>query len=1052
MKNRSKIAFIFFVGFAILANLLATSFAYADYLSELRELRQQQANQLYAQELRSQASAESAVTPWSGSTSDLESIAASLFDDASVSIRNLSFSGSPEALGSYEELPTGEASTRRGVILSTGLAIHADTVSFPSVNLGQPGDPRLSELSGGPTFDAAIIEFEFQVAEPGIRFEFQFASEEYPEFVREGFNDVFALDINGSNCALTPTGQLISVDQSVFSSAPEGLSYNGITGVNTCARLVQPAPAWNTARFAIADTGDEIFDSAVFVAGFRRNIPPLMFIHGWTSEAAAWDPAKTLLREVAALDADQDDRIEIISSRKENTIDAWASIADNAQVIIDQADELFSRHGQRVNVIAHSKGGLDTRLASALRPDLFDTVVMLGTPNAGSLAADNLCELPLSLVNEKKRFGSCSRPANAGLNDLRIYSMLSFNRTWASPPSISYFTLGGDKGTTTGKQRCWAENNNVRILGNASKLWWAYGTASPNGWDSPVCLNSLFALSLQEYVLQSDEDSQGPVNFYAHIPLGYYDDYDHTDVQVRACALLPAFGLVLPPGTVNESTQIGELDRFCATFRQPYATQAVALETFANNFGVSTLAEQTQASEETEVHSKKLLSPLVASTPLTLPSGGDRPVAVIVGHDADEVRLLTSDGVPLEVDISDLGPYEVATFATDLAAGSTVILQAQGGTEAIVTFLVARVANPPELAVQVTETGARAIITDPAGGPVSGLVYAISGDETLIVDGEPFADIGSATVDFALPAGQRVEVYAAVEQPYTRELSTSVVSMDANAFAGDVTLQEAVGQRLVVTLPVQTSVAGTYGGSLSLTDADGALIATGAALGDLANVAGELTFTFDLPAAQAAVAEGRGPLWFRDLILTRIDTGYALVAQLDGPFGILDGSLVGVPTTPLLGSVEVQVYDAEIIFVIPVLAVETYERPLLVQGRVLGPDGSLIRQFSHEVSHSAVSVTLGVGDLISGGDGTYLLTQLRLVDGVTGGTLHSVAAVPALFKNARDEELPALEDDGAPGNGGRSGGGGSMSIWFLGLFAMLLLAYRGRRTGDKQFF
>ena len=158
----------------------------------------------------------------------------------------------------------------------------------------QPGDPTLTNLAGITTYDAAALDFDFVPPSSGIPFRFVFASEEYNEFVYKGYNDVFAIFINGTNCALVPgTNLAVSVDRinggnpfgaanasrpELFknnardSGAPMNTEMDGLTTVLTCSAPVTPG-ATNHARLAIADAGDAILDTAVFIEGRSGTSP-----------------------------------------------------------------------------------------------------------------------------------------------------------------------------------------------------------------------------------------------------------------------------------------------------------------------------------------------------------------------------------------------------------------------------------------------------------------------------------------------------------------------------------------------------------------------------------------------------------------------------------------------------------------------------------------------------------------------------------------------------------------------------------------------------------
>lgn len=217
-----------------------------------------------------------------------------------VSVSNVTYQGTGTSSGTFTggTQPIGFSD---GVILSTGDA--ANVVGSPafnsSVTLGLAGDPSLQALNGGtPTHDATVLEFDFVPTNALITFQYVFASEEYNDFVGQGFNDTFGFFVNGTNAALIP-GTAINVSINNVNScnhkiyyvnntaanastictttpAPAGrlTSLNGLTKVFTVKAKVTPGVN-NHIKLAIADTGDFAVDSDVFIeAGSFISVNP----------------------------------------------------------------------------------------------------------------------------------------------------------------------------------------------------------------------------------------------------------------------------------------------------------------------------------------------------------------------------------------------------------------------------------------------------------------------------------------------------------------------------------------------------------------------------------------------------------------------------------------------------------------------------------------------------------------------------------------------------------------------------------------------------------
>jgi len=183
--------------------------------------------------------------------------------------------GSPTQWGNLDGLAPGHTAW----VLSTGNV--ADVIGnpsqFASTDLGEPGDPDLSALSGEPTYDAASYTVTLVPTGSTLHVKYVFASEEYPEFVGSQYNDVMAIFVNGTNCATVPgtnlpvsvntinyeTNAQYFVDNLGLNGAPGyNTSMNGLTVPLTCSVTVTPGVPV-TVKISVADSSDHIYDSAV---------------------------------------------------------------------------------------------------------------------------------------------------------------------------------------------------------------------------------------------------------------------------------------------------------------------------------------------------------------------------------------------------------------------------------------------------------------------------------------------------------------------------------------------------------------------------------------------------------------------------------------------------------------------------------------------------------------------------------------------------------------------------------------------------------------------
>ena len=234
------------------------------------------------------------------STADLNALTATDLVDALIgggpnapSISNVTFSGANIAAGTF----SGGMETigfDNGIILSSGniaSVIGPNISDATTTNNGLPGDSDLDGLIPGyTTHDATVLEFDFECEQlQVISFEYVFASEEYNEYVNSPYNDVFGFFVNGVNIALIPSTTTSVAINNVNCgnpyNPPSGGSYcelfrnndlsdgggsidtemDGLTVTFYATTNVNPGI--NHIKLAIADAGDWILDSDVFIKG-----------------------------------------------------------------------------------------------------------------------------------------------------------------------------------------------------------------------------------------------------------------------------------------------------------------------------------------------------------------------------------------------------------------------------------------------------------------------------------------------------------------------------------------------------------------------------------------------------------------------------------------------------------------------------------------------------------------------------------------------------------------------------------------------------------------
>lgn len=214
-----------------------------------------------------------------------------------VTATNVLLNGAPLAAGTFQG-GLGIVGIDSGIVLSSGdiASVAGPNASdFTSTATTAAGDADLDNLTTSPTFDACTLEFDFVCAAGGqISFQYVFASEEYNEFVNTQFNDVFGFFLNGTNIATLPGGMSVAINNvhcgNPYSASAGGncalyvnnscadlpvgtfpctgpfdTEMDGLTVVLTATGTLQPG--LNHIKLAIADAGDQVYDSNVFIRG-----------------------------------------------------------------------------------------------------------------------------------------------------------------------------------------------------------------------------------------------------------------------------------------------------------------------------------------------------------------------------------------------------------------------------------------------------------------------------------------------------------------------------------------------------------------------------------------------------------------------------------------------------------------------------------------------------------------------------------------------------------------------------------------------------------------
>jgi hypothetical protein len=209
-----------------------------------------------------------------------------------VTASNVLYTGATNTLGTFINGNTTNIGLTNGIIMTTG---NLDTVpqigspvsGFASTDNLEHGCTELDNLVlGSTTHNASQLEFDLVPVGNVLEFQYVFASEEYPEWVGSAFNDVFGFFINGanpwggnyldSNIAIIPGTSLSVAINNVNSTlnasyyvdnqalSGQTIVFDGFTTVLLAQIFVIPSNTYHL-KMAIADVGDGVFDSGIFL-------------------------------------------------------------------------------------------------------------------------------------------------------------------------------------------------------------------------------------------------------------------------------------------------------------------------------------------------------------------------------------------------------------------------------------------------------------------------------------------------------------------------------------------------------------------------------------------------------------------------------------------------------------------------------------------------------------------------------------------------------------------------------------------------------------------
>lgn len=250
-----------------------------------------------------------------GSNSGMPSIPATYMDmvnalfGTGLTISNITLTAdtTQQQVGWFAGGPVLGLDYAEGLVMTSGniqntVGPNAQTGITASLNTS--GDADLTAISGVPTYDAAILEFDLVPNLDTFSIHYTFGSDEYMEFANASINDAFAflisgpnpsgglytkqnfalipgtsnyVSINNVNCTVNNTFYVCNQDNASssnacpsnlcpVSNALTALEYDGLT-VDLDAYLpVIPLQTYHI-KIIVADGADNILDSGVFLEG-----------------------------------------------------------------------------------------------------------------------------------------------------------------------------------------------------------------------------------------------------------------------------------------------------------------------------------------------------------------------------------------------------------------------------------------------------------------------------------------------------------------------------------------------------------------------------------------------------------------------------------------------------------------------------------------------------------------------------------------------------------------------------------------------------------------
>lgn len=345
---------------------------------------------------------------------------------AGVEVTGASYTGWPPASAIWsggDTLGSAALPGDSGVILSTGRADDIVNARGPAnasdhTTTNTPGvdrDPGFDALAGAKTHDAAWLDVSFVPDGDVMTMRFVFASEEFPEFSRSGFNDMVGVWINGEPVPVAAGDGTVAVtninqaqNATLYLDNATGAHGVEMDGFTLSLSLTVPVRSGeeNDIRIGIADVSDTFYDSNLLIAGGSAQT---MLVA--SADRLDLDPNETATLDILGNDVNQTGGTLVVTHINGVAVSAGDSVTlKSGQVLTIKADGTLGIEGDADTETAHF-----TYEVAALgkKGETLETDIGMVTLNQLGFVADTLDQAPCFVAGTLIRTPVGERPVEA---------------------------------------------------------------------------------------------------------------------------------------------------------------------------------------------------------------------------------------------------------------------------------------------------------------------------------------------------------------------------------------------------------------------------------------------------------------------------------------------------------------------------------------------------------------------------------------------------------------------------------------------------------------